>query len=137
MNDKKIYLLMFFLSIELLMVGVFTLSNSFALSTDTSKIWNIGYIVNGEKTDIININTNIQDEYVLDVEVYNEGNIDAYYDSLKLIGDTSNLDISIDNKKTLFAKDKELIKIKIKLKDPTISNNVDIGVSLLYKELKE
>ena len=57
MTDKKIFLLMFLLSMELLMIGVFTLGNSFAIPTDYNNTWDVGYIVDGEKESIINIDT--------------------------------------------------------------------------------
>mgnify|MGYP000254404451 CR=1 FL=1 len=79
------------------------------------------------------------------------------YDSMKIIGDTTNLDVAIDNiKETLFSHDKYRATLKIKLKDNIQklernlkengkfiiavdnkfgSSKVDIGVSLLFKEL--
>ena len=138
MTDKKIFLLMFLLSIELLMVGVFTLGNSFAIPTEYNKTWDVGYIVDGKKEDIININTELSenDTFEKQIEIYNDGNIDAMYDSIKIIGDTSNINVSMDNiKDTLFSHDKYTVTLKIKLKDINGSKKVDIGVSLLFKEL--
>ena len=138
MTDKKIFLLMFLLSMELLMIGVFTLGNSFAIPTDYNNTWDVGYIVDGEKENIINIDTELSENEVFEkeIEIYNDGNIDAMYNSMKIIGDTTNLDVSIDNiKETLFSHDKYRATLKIKLKDNNGSSKVDIGVSLLFKEL--
>lgn len=138
MTDKKIFLLMFLLSMELLMIGVFTLGNSFAIPTDYNNTWDVGYIVDGEKESIINIDTVIGENEVFEkeIEIYNDGNIDAMYNSMKIIGDTTNLDVSIDNiKEALFSHDKYRATLKIKLKDNNGSSKVDIGVSLLFKEL--
>lgn len=133
--DKKIISLIFFLSIELLTVGILTISNSLAkIESD----YDFDVYLTETNTDTIDIKTtlNATDVYEKDIEVTNKGNIDALIDDYKIIGNKDNLKIEIDNLDSFFYKDnKTKIKIKIKLKDGIQSADVDLGICFIFKEL--
>ena len=74
-------------------------------------------------------------KYITLNEIYNEGNIDAYFDSIKTIGNVDDLDITLENMDdTIFSDSKKIVVLKVKNKGID-ALNVDIGVDLLFKEL--
>ena len=137
MVNKKIYGLIFFLSIEIMIIGVLTFGNSFAYPDNAKKVWNVGYRVDSRDTNLIDINTTLEQDqtYEKEIEIYNEGNIDAYFDSIKTIGNVDNLDITLENMDdTIFSDSKKIVVLKVENKGID-ALNVDIGVDLLFKEL--
>ena len=135
--DYKTLSLVFFLSIELLFIAVLTMSNTKALPNETHK-FDINFKYNDTYVELVNINDVIepQESKSYKILVSNDGNIDALYDSLKIIGDKKGLEISVDNlENELYKNENNEITLVIKNKE-NLKKQCDIGVSFLYKELK-
>ena len=69
MVNKKIYGLIFFLSIEIMIIGVLTFGNSFAYPDNAKKVWNVGYRVDSKNTNLIDINTTLEQDQTYEKEI--------------------------------------------------------------------
>lgn len=136
MMNKKIYLLLFFLSIEILTVGVLTMSNSLAINNN-EYTFEVNLMDDNKKVDIININEDIsidkpfEKEFIID----NNGNVDALYDNYLVIGNQNglNIDLSLDNR-IIYGKSKVVAKLIISTTEE--NKHIDLGISLKFKELE-
>lgn len=134
MFDKKILNLIFFLSIELLVVGILTISNSLASTNDN---YHFQVYLEETKSDFIDIKTTLNKDSIYEREfiIVNDGNIDAKIEDYKIIGNKNDLDINIDTSDYIYSKDTSKIKVTIKLNDNIESKNIDLGISLIFKEM--